>query len=108
MRTFLISRKIRVIVEGVESWTDVKSDVPQGSVMGPLLYLLFVNDLSDIVINEIKMFADDTKIWGPEKTVEDGRSFLFRMTSTNSANDHRNGNYNTTWTSVKPCMLAAH
>ena len=56
------------------SRTDLKSGVPQRSVMGPLLYLLFVNDLPDIVTSGIKMFADDTKIWGPVKTAEDGRS----------------------------------
>ena len=43
MRSFLINRKIRVIVEGVESsWTDVKGGMPEGSVMGPLLYAISV------------------------------------------------------------------
>ena len=63
MRSFLINRKMRVVVEGVESsWTDVESGVPQGSVMGPLLYILFVSDLPVIVANGINMFADVTKI----------------------------------------------
>ena len=69
-------------------------------MMGPLLYLLFVGDLPNIVTNETKIFVDDTKIWGPVKNVEDGRSFS-KATSPNSANNgHRGGNYCTTWTSV--------
>ena len=39
------------------------SGVPQGSVLGPLLFLLYVNELPKIVNSSIKMFADDTKIW---------------------------------------------
>ena len=73
--TVLSSWKVRVIVEGdVSSWADIKSGVPQGLVIGPLLYLLFVNDLPDILTNGIKICADDIKIWGPVKTLEGGRS----------------------------------
>ena len=39
------------------------SGVPQGSVLGPLLFLLYVNDIPDTVKCDIKMFADDTKLW---------------------------------------------
>jgi len=45
------------------SWVNVLSGVPQGSVLGPLLFLLFVNDLPDWIKTNIRMFADDTKIW---------------------------------------------
>jgi len=41
----------------------VLSGVPRGSVLGPLLFLLFVNDLPDWIKTNICMFADDTKIW---------------------------------------------
>ena len=46
-------------------WVSVLSGVPQGSVLGPLCFLLFVNDLGlpDWIRNSIRMFADDTKIW---------------------------------------------
>ena len=49
----------------------VLSGVPQGSVLGPLLFLLFVNDLPDWIRNSMRMFADDTKIWCVVKQVED-------------------------------------
>jgi len=43
-------------------WIEVLSGVPQGSVLGPLLFLLFVNDLPDWIKNSMRMFADDVKI----------------------------------------------
>jgi len=43
--------------------SSVDSGVPQGSVLGPLLFILYVNDIPDIVDSKIKMFADDIKIY---------------------------------------------
>jgi len=43
----------------------------KGSVIGPLLFLLYVNDLRDWIRNELKMFADDTELWSRIKTVAD-------------------------------------
>ena len=42
---------------------DVLSGVPQGSVLGPLLFLLYVNELPDWIKSELKMFADETNVW---------------------------------------------
>jgi len=44
-------------------WIKVLSGAPQGSVIAPLLFLLFVNDMPDWVVSSLKMFADDTKLW---------------------------------------------
>ena len=62
---YLTGRKQRVVLEGEYSnWAKVKMGVPQGSILGPLLFLLFVNDLSDAVEDcTVNLYADDTTIY---------------------------------------------
>ena len=61
---FLCTRKMKVIVEGeASSETDVLSGVPQGTVLGPLLFLVIINDLPDRVQSTVRLFADDCLLY---------------------------------------------
>ena len=63
---WLSSRTQRVCVNGMLSdWKVVLSGVPQGSVLGPMLFLIFINELDYDITNWVLKFADDTKIFGP-------------------------------------------
>ena len=60
---YLTNRKQRVLINSSYSmWVNVLSGIPQGSILGPLLFTIFINDLPDNMTNLCKMFADDTKI----------------------------------------------
>lgn len=60
---WLSGRKQRVILNGTKSsWIDVLSGVPQGSVLGPILFIVFVNDIDNNLMSKIWKFADDIKI----------------------------------------------
>ena len=70
---FLLGRKQCVTVNGASStWQDVLSGIPQGTVLGPILFVAYINSLPEVVSNsDIYLFADDTKIFKGIFTSED-------------------------------------
>lgn len=69
--SFLGDRYQRVVINGVFSeWTPVVSGVPQGSVLGPLLFVIFINDLPSAIRNISKLFADDAKVFSQYKNYQ--------------------------------------
>ena len=63
IEAFITNRRQKVAVNGKESnWHKVTSGIPQGSVLGPLLFVLYVNDLPDLTKSSTFLFADDIKI----------------------------------------------
>ena len=75
-------RKQRVTLNGqFSSWTSIEAGVPQASILGPLLFLIYINDLSDDLMSNIKLFADDTSLFSVVHDVN--------TSSTNLNNDFR-------------------
>jgi len=72
VEAWLSGRSQRTCIAGCgSSWRWVSSGVPQGSVLGPILFLLYINDLENGVMSWILKFADDTKIFGKANSIED-------------------------------------
>jgi hypothetical protein len=72
IESFLLNRKQRVSVNGQKStWEPVRSGISQGSVLGPILFIIFINDLPNMISSMVMMFADDTKVFTQVQSEDD-------------------------------------
>ena len=63
-KNYLFDRRQRVILPGVNiDWSNIFAGVPQGSILGPLFFLVFINDIVNEIGSCIRLFADDTSLF---------------------------------------------
>ena len=75
LTNFLTTRKMKTIVEGEQSQeTSVDSGVPQGTVLGPIMFLCHINDLPDAVTSSVRLFADDCLLYRTIKNENDQKA----------------------------------
>jgi hypothetical protein len=75
IKSYLSMRKQRVVMgENESEWIEVISGIPQGSVLGPLLFIIYINDLPDVVASICKLYADDNKLIKKVVTIEDEKT----------------------------------
>ena len=87
----------RVVIDGATSqWAPVTSGFPQGSLLGPLLFLIFINDLPDAAIGDVftSLYADDTKIYRNINTIDDCMSMQKTLTNMHTWTRHNNIRFN--------------
>jgi len=78
--SFLFDQSQRVVLNGAQSsWIPVLSSVPQGTVLGPLLFLLYVNDITHNISSEIRLFADDCILYRQIRMPSDCQQDITRL-----------------------------
>jgi len=93
VEAFLTGREQMVRVNGELSTSKaVISGIPQGSVLGPLLFVIYINDIPDVVQSNILLFADDTKIFNKVTSIDDSRKLQNDIDALNCWSDK---NFNT-------------
>ena len=100
---WLSNRQQRVVLNGEAStWSDVTSGVPQGSILGPLLFIIYINDIDLVLhlIEVIKKFADDTKLGNRSATAEQREALQLALDQITSWADKWGMQFN-----VKKCKV---
>ena len=95
-----------MINDSRSSWADVTSGIPQGSVLGPMLFICYINDMPSSVQSSIYLFADDAKLY---RNISHQTTTPLHSSTTfsNWRNGQRNGSCISTRTSVRSCTSAA-
>lgn len=84
----LSEREQRTVIEGsASSWIPVTSGIPQGSVIGPTLFAIFINDLPNTCTAPCKIYADDTKVYTKVSTPDDSESLQHDIDSLHEWSD---------------------
>jgi ribonuclease P/MRP protein subunit RPP40 len=77
LSNYLSGRTQRAVINEIKSdQQPVRAGVPQGSILGPLLFLVYINDLPDQVASNISLFADDTTLWAPADNLVNANEIL--------------------------------
>ena len=87
-----------MVLDGVASqWAPVTPSVPQGSLLGPLLFTIFINDLLGETVGEVRaaLYADDTKLYKNVSSVSDCLSLQTTLANLNDWSKGNNINFNT-------------
>ena len=94
---YLSGRRQRVVVDGVaSSWTHVTSGMPQGSILGPVLFAIFINDLPNVLPNDTSaaLNADDTKVFKSIKSEADCKILQHALTNLECWSSDNNLDFN--------------
>ena len=63
-QNYLSNRKQRVVINNSNSqWREIKAGVPHGSILGPLFFIIFINEIVTDIQSTIKLYADDTSLY---------------------------------------------
>ena len=77
IKDFLSLRKQRFVLNRKYSiWVNIEAGVPQGSILGPLFFLIYINDISDDLTSNQKLFPDDTSLFSVVQNINSIRTNL--------------------------------
>ena len=95
MENYLHERKMRTIVKGeMSDWRAVTSGVPQGSLLAPIIFSIYVNDMPKEIKSYISLFADDAKLLKKIETLKDCKELQEDL------NKYQSGVENGKWNSI--------